>query len=290
MRVAWFIPVNHRNYNRMPASIWIRCLQLLPYLEEQGIKCQVNAYDKRADIAVFVRWQDERALRILQRQRNMGAKIIFDLCVNYFDVAGWFEGGYGSLSEHRTQALVMAQASEVVTCASSFIAERAVAHGFEAQYLPDSIDFRHFRLTKSPADFEKSTITTIWSGNSVKARESLEIIPVLKKLKLPFILITDKPVEALPYAKYVPWTYETFPRAILEGDICVVPRRTDNPYDQGHSIYKVGVFMAQGVPALASPLPSYRELLGEGRGGAICETPNDWQGKLEMLISERRRL
>ncbi len=36
-----FIPVSHRNLNRMSASVWIRCLQLLPYLEEHGIRYPV---------------------------------------------------------------------------------------------------------------------------------------------------------------------------------------------------------------------------------------------------------
>lgn len=286
MKINWFIPVNHRNYNNMPASIWIRCLQIIPYLNEIGIKSQVNSPNNKADIAVFVRWQDEQALGIIKKQRQLGAKIIFDLCVNYFDVTGLFVGGYGTLPEHQSQALKMANEADILTCASSFITARAEANGFKALYLPDSIDLRHFSLSKKYSDYETAKLNAIWSGTSVKAHENIEIISVLKQLNIPFTAVTDNPDNIPHYAKYVPWTYETFPTSIIGGSLCVAPRRMDNTYDLGHSIYKIGVFMAEGVPVLASPIPSYEELLSSGEGGLLCEKLEDWQRALEMILKK----
>lgn len=87
--------------------------------------------------------------------------------------------------------------------------------------------------------------------------------------------------------EYLPWSYRTFPQAIVRGDICVSPRAGDNPYDLGHSHFKIGVFMAEGVPSLASPLPSYVEVIGKTGGGRICRTREEWEEALDDAASRR---
>ncbi|MCX8014729.1 MAG: hypothetical protein N2748_01800 [candidate division WOR-3 bacterium] len=56
----------------------------------------------------------------------------------------------------------------------------------------------------------------------------------------------------------------------------MAPREVNDEYNKGHSIFKVGVFMAMGVPVLASPVPSYLRLLSENKGGAICKNLDEW--------------
>jgi hypothetical protein len=289
-RITWFIPVKHRNYNKMSASIWIRCLQLLPYLEDKGIRCKVNKPDAEADIAVFVRWQDESALEIAQRQKKQGRRIAFDLCVNYFDETGLFEGGYGSLAERVEECRRMAEIADVITCASDFIAQRAGEFHPRAVYLPDSIDGHHFRFRKPERDFQRGELRAIWSGISSKASELEPVLPLLHRHGIPLVVISDrKPRLSIDY-RFIRWSYKTFPRRILDGEICVAPRRTDNPYDRGHSLFKIGVFMAGGVPVIASPVPSYTEVIGDGKAGVLCQSPDEWDRALGMAVRERDTL
>lgn len=288
--VNWFIPVNHRNYNNMPASIWIRCLQLIPYLEERGIKCKVNDRNAEADICVFVRWQDDYAYEMAQQQRNRGRGIIFDLCVNYFDETGLFEGGYGSLKEQVDECRRMVETADVATCASSYIAQRAKSFHPWVVYLPDSIDIRHFCFGKPKSDFVRKQLRAIWSGISPKARELEPLLPLLHRHGIPLVVITNqKPSLSMDY-HFRRWSYKDFPHQLLEGEICVAPRRVDNPYDLGHSLYKIGIFMSQGVPAIASPVPSYAEVLKDGRGGMLCHTIEEWDKALDIALQERDAL
>ena len=76
----------------------------------------------------------------------------------------------------------------------------------------------------------------------------------------------------------------------MEGDFCISPRRTDNTYDLGHSHFKIGVFMAQGVPALCSALPSYKELIRKTDGGMICQSDLDWVTVLDNILEDRESL
>lgn len=290
LRVAWFIPVNHRDFNRMPASVWIRCLQLIPYLEERGVRCTVNEPDAKADISIFVRWQDEKAYRLAREQKGKGQRIIFDLCVNYFDQTGMLGDGYGTTAKNVQECTNMVSMSDAVTCASKFIAERAQRFHPRVVYLPDSIDGRHFRFRKSLKDFQRRPLRAIWCGVAVKAQELNPILPILADRGLGLTLISEVRPKIAGHFSFIPWTYETFSRHILDGELCISYRSTDSPYNLGHSFFKIGVFMAQGVPVLASPVPSYGEILENGNSGMICSSPEDWERSLDMILADREML
>ena len=288
--VDWLIPTHKRDFNRMPASVWIRCLQLIPYLEERGVRCRVNQADGRGDIAVFVRWQDREAQRLARRLKDRGQRVVFDLCVNYFDETGHFDGGYGSRRQEVTECARMAEVADAITCASAFIAQRAAEHHPRAVYLSDSIDMRHFRLAKDPGDFRRPHLRAIFSGVTQKSRELEPILPLLQRRGIPLTVISNgRPELSTPYS-FVQWSYESFPHDILSGEICLTCRPVDNPYNRGHSLFKIGVFMSQGVPAIASPLPSYQEIIREGTGGRLCDSAAAWEEALDSVLEDRELL
>lgn len=290
MIVSWFTPVNHRDYNAMPASVWIRCLQLIPYLEEQGVHCVVNDRRARADVCVFVRWQNEEAQKLARKLKQRGSQVVFDLCVNYFDETGLLGPHMGTTTERVMEAQRMVAASDAITCASAFIADRAREHHPNVFYLPDSIDRRHFRLTKLLSDFSKLKMNAIWSGVSSKATDLKHMYPLLAEGGITLTVISDSPPSLPGPYEFVPWSYQTFPHDILKGEICLGPRRTDNPYDKGHSHFKIGIFMAQGVPVLASPVPSYIEVIGKAGGGRICASESAWEAALDEILEDRQIL
>lgn len=290
MKINWFIPVNHRNYNAMPASVWIRCLQLLRYLEERGVQCKVNDAKAEADICVFVRWQDDQAYEMARRQRRRGQSIIFDLCVNYFDETGLFEDGYGAPAERVEECRRMVETADVITCASNYIAQRAREFHPWIAYLPDSVDSRHFHLRKPERDFRRRKLRAIWCGISVKVRELEPILPLLRCRNIPLIVISDHKYPLSMDYGFRRWSYKAFPQQILGGEFCIAPRRVDNPYDLGHSLFKIGIFMSQGVPVITSPIPSYTEVLRDGKGGMLCHSMEEWDRALDIVLQERNRL
>ncbi len=307
MKISWFVPpvttysfvpdwlsrkmrIGYYHYDHVPGSVYLRCSLLIYYLEEQGIRCYLNNPSADADVAVFVRWQGDQAYQELQRQKDKGRVIVFDQVINYFDVAGIFPGNYGSTEEQKEQILQMAKSADVFTCSSEFIRQRASQEGIIAHYIPETVDLRHFRNYKKKESFNKKSITAIWSGQPVKATELSELIPLLQKRDISLTVIASRKPDISGPFECLPYSYNTFPQSILEGDVCVSPRKTDNTYDLGHSYWKIGTFMVCGVPALASPVPSYIEAIQKTGGGKICESTSGWESALDDIAENRDTL
>lgn len=294
MRVNWLMPTDERDYDRVPASIWIRGLQLFPYLEALGIENLVNAGPDAAPVAVVLRWQDGRALAAAQAVKRCGGKVVFDLCANYFEPSGLIDGSYGSMPEQSEEAKAMAGVSDVITAASRRIAEGARRFHPAVEEVPDSIDFRHFANVREAPVAGERRWRAVWAGVGAKARELMPILGMLVRNRYAITVITDRDplrkwswewfaARVLLGYRFVPWSYKTFPNSILGGDVCVAPRDLDVVYNQGHSFFKIGVFMAEGVPAIASPVPSYVDLMGDGRGGWLCADRESWNRVLARL-------
>ena len=71
MKIVWFLPTSSKNFNNMSASVWIRALQLIPYLENLKIKNYINDENINADFAIFVRRQDESDYRLAVKLKKL---------------------------------------------------------------------------------------------------------------------------------------------------------------------------------------------------------------------------
>jgi hypothetical protein len=288
LTVVWHVPVRHRDRDRMPASVWIRCLQLLPYLERHGVRSVINDTRAAADVAIFVRSQDARALAAARAAKGRGTRVVVDLCVNYLDETGLMPGGYGVLARHVDECRAMLDTADAVTAASAFIAARAREAAARVEYLPDSVDAAHFSIRKRH-DPDAPPVA-IWCGVSVKAAELEPVLPRLDKRGIPLVVVSDaRPVLSMPF-EFVRWRHATAPRDLLRGDVCIAPRDVDNAYNRGHSFFRIGVFLAQGVPVLAGPVPSYAEVLRSGDNGLVCATGDEWDAALDGVLEDRARL
>jgi len=289
VRVNWQVPTRRWRINpdRVPASVWIRAGQLFTYLRELGIRSVLNDRANAAPVVVFVRCQDAEAQELARECRRRGSRVVYDLCVNYYDCEDDTFAGYGHSPHHREECLRMTDLADVVFCASRTIADRAAEHHPWIEYLPDSFDRRHFNRRKQPHEFSTGRLTAGFSGTGKKVLEISPVLPVLADNGVELVVISDEQQDLGIEYKFLKWRYRRFPDDLLLADFCLSYRRTDSSYNRGHSSFKVGVFMTEGIPAVASPVPSYLELLGGGHGGAICSTDDDWSDVIENIVANR---
>ncbi len=284
--ISWMIPSSSRNPDKQLASVWIRALQIKPYLEHYGFKCALNNYFFYPEIAIFLRRYEQEDVELARRLKNKGTKIVLDVIVNYFEVYPPHPDGYGGCSKKQNSSfMALVELADEIWCVSPFLKSLADKYHPNVIFISDSVDRKHFSKQKYYQDNSQNPLHLGWSGVSVKSR-SLEIFkPWIVNNKTSLLIISDKPPKLnVPY-EFRKWAYKRFPEDIISCDICVAPRIIiDEKYDSGHSLFKIGVFMAEGVPVLASPIPSYELLLKNDKGGHICKTLDEWNEYIEKCL------
>jgi len=288
--ISWVVPSSSKNPDRQLASVWIRALQMIPYLENKGFACSLNKSFPGSLAAIFLRRYREEDIRLATKLKNKGTKIILDVVVNYFEVSQPHPAGYGGCSkEQHYNFMKLVEIADEIWCVSPFLKTIAERFHENVVFISDSIDKKHFSLRK---DFRRRGTKPLrlgWSGVSVKA-EPLNILKsLINEGSVSLCIISDKPPVLDFSYEFRRWKYDTFPNDIVDCDLCVAPRDVNNEYDRGHSIFKIGVFMIEGVPVLAGPVPSYELLLRDGRGGHICRSLQEWHESIrQCLINENK--
>ena len=276
----------------MSASVWIRALQLFPYLEKKKIKNIVNEEESQADISIFVRRQSIFDQQLAVKQKNKGQKIIFDLCVNYFHKSKKTISHDEVTLEQISNCIKMTQTADLVFCSSEMIAKSAKKFNRNSFYLYDSIDFNHFNKKKKKNDFIKNKLKVIWSGVSRKSNELLPYADILKKNNIPLILLCEKKPSNFEYpllfwkkypTYYKRWEYNSLPHDLLMGDIMIAPRELSSVYNKGHSHFKINLFLSQGIPVIASPVPSYSEVLESDVNGKFINNIEEFENIITFL-------
>jgi hypothetical protein len=146
-----------------------------------------------------------------------------------------------------------------------------------------------------------------WSGMATKAFDLLAAEASLQRFqdRIHLHMVTDdfaqgkakwrpevrKRFEA--FLRKVPHTFHRFEsishllKLYSTGGIIISPRFLEIPYNLGHSEWKITLGMACGLPALASPQPSYEDVAQRAQPNAIriCRNNSDWEEALEWVLS-----
>ena len=137
-----------------------------------------------------------------------------------------------------------------------------------------------------------SPVRLVWSGIGKKAAHLLLIKDVLAELNgVELVLVVDEPPACLAElqqvipCRLVTFSDQTYALTLRQCDIIISPKRLVNAYEMAHTEYKITLGMAVGLPAVASPQPSYVEAVGHRGGGFIVDTPDEWRDALKQLVS-----
>ena len=254
IRVNFFIKaLRLHDYNKVLPSHWIRCLQLVKYFKKlPGLAVTINNFTYRPDVAVIMRGFGRLERLTSKIYRRLGTKVVWDTCVNYFERDG---KSLQVLPSQIAAARKMIPNCNAVFTASRFINDISSKY-IKSFYLTDTIDKGHFSFWKEDINLKAPVIG--WSGFAVKAKILERYKHFLGRHRV--LIIADKdPLLDFDY-EFVRWDYYRFPHDILRCDVMFSPREVNDMYNQGHSIFKVGVFLSEGIPVIADPIPSYTEL------------------------------
>ncbi|MBI5050443.1 MAG: hypothetical protein HZC11_06165 [Nitrospirae bacterium] len=281
IKVNFFIKSLYLNdYNKVLPSHWIRCLQLMRYFKGiEGLRVTVNNFTYLPDILVIMRGFGGFEQLLAAAYRRLETKVVWDTCVNYFERDG---KNLQVLPSQIAVAHKMIADCDAVFTASRFINDFASKY-IKSFYLTDTIDKGHFSFWKEDINLKAPVIG--WSGFAVKAKILERYKHFLGKHRV--LIIADKdPLLDFDY-EFIRWDYHRFPHDILRCDVMFSPREVNDMYNQGHSIFKVGVFLSEGIPVIADPIPSYTELRCPHL--YLCDTENTDIEKVLMGMDTDKR-
>ncbi len=89
--------------------------------------------------------------------------------------------------------------------------------------------------------------------------------------------------------EYVPWELDAVTEEILDCDVGIIPWPKIGKAERIKSANRPVLFMSLGLPVIASPVPSYRQLVRQGETGFIARKSAEWQECIELLRDDPAR-
>lgn len=187
-----------------------------------------------------------------------------------------------------------AAASHLVTAGNDRLAHVARRFTRDVAVVPTTVEIGE----RPPALSERQGETLVWIGlpNNLAYLDPLR--PVLARLARRYSDLRlrvvcsefpdwdDVPVEP------VPWSEAGEAAALATAGIGLMPL-ADDAWARGKCSFKLLQYMAQGLPCVASPVGTNREVVVDGETGYLAATADEWHSALSTLLAdpeERRGL
>lgn len=252
LRIGLFVTSLERDYNKTPASYWIRILQMMEYYRLSGAEVYLNNYFKFYDVAIVFRKAKPKYFYIIRYLKLISKIVSFDTCINIFST-------HEEINAKRlTYAFKIAKLTDGLICASHRIAEHARPYAKNVYVMEDPINIFHFKVQKSNINFEAPIFG--WSGVGAK---SVFLNKYAAEISGKILIISEPQIKKYSLNfnyEYIQWNYKSFPEDLLKCDIALLPRDYNDHYNDSHSSFKALVFASLGIPIIASKVPSYLEL------------------------------
>lgn len=166
------------------------------------------------------------------------------------------------------------------------------------EYFPDKavdvfeepVDTERFiTFNADSTDYNERPIV-VWAGSPNSLKYLPHITKALKKVYLekPFVFrvisgnIKPKIEFDFPW-QWLPYDFEK-EEQLLKGARIGLAALEDTPSTRCKGTYKVKVYMAAGIPVLASPIGYHQELVRHGKTGYMVDGEQEWVETLLMLL------
>ncbi|MDD5198729.1 MAG: hypothetical protein PHC88_02920 [Terrimicrobiaceae bacterium] len=266
------------------------------------------------DAVVFLKSMGPACLALARRLKGEGTRVLFEANVDYYTR---FEGearldAMAPGASQRRDAVEITELADAVIGSSRRLTEVCRSFNSAATWVPDNVNLRLRPAAAEAQPIRDGRLQVWWSGTAAKLFEFLAAEEAFLALadRIHLQLVTDDietaakrwPVEVrerfgrflgrVPHALH---RYRDIPHLFglyATGGVIVSPRFLDVPYNLSHTEWKITLGMACGLPAIASPVPSYVDAAERSEPDAVslCETFADWISAFDGFLSDSSRL
>jgi glycosyltransferase involved in cell wall biosynthesis len=226
--------------------------------------------------------------------RRTGIPLVYD-----FDDAIWLTDTSDS-NRHWSGLKCSRKTAELCRIASAVVVGNETLGEYARRYnenvwvIPSTVDTEKY----SPREHSRSEQPTVigWSGSQTTARHLGALAEALRRVAA----LSCVELRVMGAAFELPgvqvslrrWSPESEAEHLRSFDIGVMPL-PDDAWSRGKCGMKALLYMAVGVPVVASPVGVSTEIIQDGVNGILAATEDDWVEKLIELIDNvqlRRRL
>jgi len=183
--------------------------------------------------------------------------------------------------------------SDFTIVGNKYLKEYAQKYSSHVEIIPTPVDTdKYFPIDKQ--NRQEKEVTIGWMGSWSNMKEIQILVPSLKKLSekhnFRFIIVSNF-LPNLNFLNELDFTFHAWkPEKEVEElqifDIGVMPL-FDTRVNRGKCSLKALLYMAAGIPVVASPVGLNREIIIDGINGFLASDEEDWAEKLSRLIEDK---
>lgn len=291
------------------ASARIRAIQYIPMLEDVGYSVSFipriplktsNAFLKysyfplmkrllwlkRYFALYFLHWDVIFVQRLfinesVLKKATKNSKLIFD-----FDDAIYLNSHDKSAAG---KASIIVRFANQVIISTPWLNDFCLSCGKNAAVIPTPVETDLLK----PFSKKSDTLPVIgWIGSAWTTSYLKIIEPVLqqlsKEIDFEFLTVGAKPGYTIDGINHnnVEWEFGIEAKALAKIDIGIMPL-PDEDYARAKGGYKLYLYMAAGIPSVASPVGVNTSIIKDGENGILAVTGKEWFSALQSLLHNK---
>ena len=322
MRIL-FLP----KYNYSGPSSRYRTHQFIPFFEERGITCDVNAFFPDSHIEkinagkrgakLSIVWNILRRFNIILKARKYDLLIIEKEMIPYFPgVIEWIfkllkiryildyddaifhnydKNGKSYIRFFLSLKMpnIMSNAAHIIT-GSTYLYKYAKQFTDEVIKIPTVIDINKY----SAKDFTNNNDFVIgWVGSYYTSQYVVDLFPALDKFTAKYnvkirLMGFNKallPISLKDRVEIIEWNEKTEVEEIAKFTVGIAPLH-NTPFARGKCAFKSVQYLACGIPFVTSPIEANAETVAHDVNGFHAKTNDEWFKYLEYFYLNRDKV
>ena len=227
-----------------------------PSLFISALRC-VMILISRPNVLIFQKVYDHKAIQFAKVANLFGIRTIF-LQSDLFDTE-------------------MVMATQLIVVTSDYLKQY-----YDRKYNTNAVvieDALEIDTSLVKQHTSKDKIQIIWMGHKDNWATLQIIYKALAQLSDESLYL--KTISNHPGAD-VQWCLDSVYDEIMTADIAVIPTGNDE-WANAKSNNRLTMFMAMGIPVVASPIPAYKHIITQGHNGFLAESIEDWANSFLCL-------
>ncbi|MBI4521382.1 MAG: glycosyltransferase family 4 protein [Gemmatimonadetes bacterium] len=193
------------------------------------------------------------------------------------------------LRNAREETIALCHKAASVLAGNRFLARFCESHGAAAVVLPTVVETAVFQPAPSPP----SRPAIVWVGSHSTERyidaitEPLRRVCALTRARVKVVSQSARSRMGALDVEGAVWRLEDDARYFREATVGIYPL-PDDEWSRGKCGLKALLFLASGVPVVASPVGVLQDMVIPGETGFLACTPEEWEQHVSTLLTNER--